>query len=212
MAGGTSTDSQQACHELLLRLAGRLPDQTLWRFRDWLGEGALPTLARTMPRALLKHDIDLEQHEHGLLVEALMPHGADRHQVSSTLGLDEVGDNRYTFTMIEPDRGNTVDTVSVLVNAVLRGRPDVGHVRESWRQGGQGDRPAKRVLLVDAVAGMPRLTGELQRVLRALGDAEPAVEVLPPKFDLPVYHRGALENSCFVCSGSAPTGDRLVPA
>ncbi|OZM73377.1 hypothetical protein CFN78_11085 [Amycolatopsis antarctica] len=208
----TGTDPEQACHELLLRLAGRLPDQTLWRFRDWLGEGALPTLARTMPRALLKHDIDLEQHDHQLLVEALLPHGADRHQVSSTLGIDEVEENRYSFAMTAPDRGNAVDTVGVVVNAVMRGRPEVGEVRETWRESSQAGRPAKRVLLVDAVAGMPRLTGELQRLLRALGDAEPSVEVLPPHIDLPVYHQAALENSRFVCAGAAPAGDRLVPA
>jgi len=205
-------DSELACHVLLLRLAGRLPDQTLWRFRDWLGEGALPTLARTMPRALLKHDIDLEQNEYQLLCDALLPHGADRHQVSSTLGIDEIDEDRYSFAMIAPDRGNAVDTVGVVVNAVMRGRPEVGDVRESWREASQPGRPAKRVLLVDAVAGMPRLTGELQRVLRALGDAEPSVEVLPSNIDLPVYHRAALESSRFVCAGSAPASGRLVSA
>ena len=30
-----------AGHELLVRLAGRLPDDVLWRLRDWLGADAL---------------------------------------------------------------------------------------------------------------------------------------------------------------------------
>ncbi|MFC4002592.1 hypothetical protein ACFS2C_03755 [Prauserella oleivorans] len=207
-------DIEHACHELLLRLAGRMPDRLLWRFRDWLGEGAMGTLARTLPKSLLKHRIDLDQAEYRLLVAALIPHGADWHQVSSTLGVDAQSDNRYTFTSGAPDWVNTVDSVSVVVDATLRGRPDVGEVRESWRHTrGAGDDEAKRVLLVTAVSGLPRLTGELQRVLRVLGEETPCVEVLPGRFDLPAYHREAIANSRFVCVGSVDAGHhRLVPA
>jgi hypothetical protein len=203
-------DIEAACHELLLHLAGRMPDQLLWRYRDWLGEGAMTTLARTLPRTLLKHNIDLDQPEYRLLVAGLVPHGADWHQVSSTLGVDEVPDNRYTFTGGAPDWVNSVDSVSALVHATLRGRPDVGEVRESWRHG-DGSEP-KRVLLITALAGLPRLAGELQRVLRVLGDEEPSVEVMPPRFDLPAYHRAALASSELVCTGAVDTGHRLAAA
>ena len=37
------------CHELLLRLAGRLPDDLLWRFRDWAATDAVVVLARVLP-------------------------------------------------------------------------------------------------------------------------------------------------------------------
>src|SRR4030088_2369536 len=110
-------DIEQASHELLLRLAGRLPDQLLWRFRDWLGEGAMTTLARTLPRSLLKHRIDLDQSEYRLLVAGLIPHGADWHQVSSALGVDEPIETRYTFTTGAPKWANSVDSVSVLLHA-----------------------------------------------------------------------------------------------
>lgn len=118
-------DIEQSCHELLVRLAGRLPDQTLWRLRDWLGEGAMSTLARTLPRSLLKHGIDLNQTEYWLLVAGLIPHGADWHQVSSTLGVDEVSDTRYRFSPSAPEWVNSVDMVSVVLHATLPGRPDV---------------------------------------------------------------------------------------
>ncbi|WP_216213580.1 hypothetical protein [Amycolatopsis aidingensis] len=209
-------DIEQSCHELLLRLAGRLPDQVLWRFRDWLGEGAMGTLARTLPKSLLKHNVDLEQPEYRLLVAGVIPHGADWHQVSSTLGVDDVTENRYTFTSGAPDWVNSVDSVSMLVHATLRGRPDVGEVRESWRHGGAtegaGEREPKRVLLVTALSGVTRLTGELQRVLRVLGDEAPSVEVLPQRLELPDYHRAALADSRLVCVGAVETGHRLVPA
>lgn len=203
-------DIEAACHELLLRLAGRMPDRLLWRYRDWLGEGAMTTLARTLPRTLLKHNIDLDQPEYRLLVAGLVPHGADWHQVSSTLGVDETPENRYTFTGSAPERVNSVDSVSALVHATLRGRPDVGEVRESWRNRDGEDR--KRVLLITATDGLPRLTGELQRVLRVLGDEEPSVEVMPPKFDLPEYHRSALASSELICTGAVDTGHRLAAA
>ena len=202
-------DIEAACHELLLRLAGRLPDQLLWRYRDWLGEGAMTTLARTLPRTLLKHNLDLDQPEYRLLVAGLVPHGADWHQVSSTLGVDDVTENRYTFSGGAPDWVNSVDSVSALVHATLRGRPDVGEVRQSWRH---GDGSPKRVLLITATAGLPRLTGELQRVLRVLGDEEPSVEVMPPRFDLPAYHRAALASSELICTGAVDTGHRLAAA
>ncbi|NKQ55291.1 hypothetical protein HFP15_20605 [Amycolatopsis sp. K13G38] len=202
-------DIEAACHELLLRLAGRMPDQLLWRYRDWLGEGAMTTLARTLPRTLLKHNIDLDQPEYRLLVAGLVPHGADWHQVSSTLGVDEVTENRYTFSGGAPDWVNSVDSVSALVHATLRGRPDVGEVRQSWRH---GDGSPKRVLLITATAGLPRLTGELQRVLRVLGDEEPSVEVMPQRFDLPAYHRAALASSELICTGAVDTGHRLAAA
>ncbi|MFD9888206.1 hypothetical protein [Amycolatopsis sp. NPDC058986] len=206
-------DIEQATHELLLRLAGRLPDQLLWRFRDWLGEGAMGTLARTLPRSLLKHRIDLDQTEYRLLVAGLIPHGADWHQVSSTLGVDDVTETRYTFTQSAPEWVNSVDSVSVLMHATLRGRPDVGEVRQSWRHlDVVGETGTKRVLLVTALSGLPRLTGELQRVLRVLGDEEPSVEVIPPRFDLPGYHRAALASSELVCLGAVGTGNRLVAA
>jgi hypothetical protein len=206
-------DIEQASHELLLRLAGRLPDQLLWRFRDWLGEGAMTTLARTLPRSLLKHRIDLDQSEYRLLVAGLIPHGADWHQVSSTLGVDDVTETRYTFTQGAPKWVNSVDSVSVLLHATLRGRPDVGEVRQSWRHGGAaGEGGTKRVLVVTALSGQPRLTGELQRVLRVLGDEEPSVEVLPPRFDLPDYHRSAVASSELLCVGAVDTGNRLVAA
>lgn len=204
-------ESGQACHELLLRLAGRVPDQLLWRYRDWLGEGAMGTLARVLPRSLLKHDVDLDQHEHRLQVAGLVPHGADWHQVSSTLGVDEITESGYMFTDTAPEGVNSVDPVSAVISAVLRSRRDVGEVRECWRSEGS-DRTAKRVLLVIGLDDLARLTGELQRVLRVLGDEAPSVEVLSPRFEAGEYHRAALANSTRLCVGAADARHRLVAA
>lgn len=209
-------DAEGACHELLLRLAGRLGDELLWRYRDWLSEGALSTLARTLPKSLLKYRIDLDEQEYHLLVAGLVPHGADRNQVSSTLGVDEPAPNGYTFASSAPERVKSVDPVAAILHAALRGRPEVGEVRESWRRTGTGgaadQQDPRRVLLVTATSGHTRLAGELQRVLRVLGDEQPSVEVLPAGLELPGYHRAALAQSELVCVGAVGSAAGLVPA
>ena len=52
--------------------------------------------------------------------------------------------------------------------------------------------------------------GKRGSVLRVLGDEEPSVEVLPPRFELTGYHRAALTSSELVCVGAVDTGNRLV--
>ncbi|QFZ16286.1 hypothetical protein [Saccharothrix syringae] len=195
------------CHELLLRLAGRLPDDVLWRFRDWAATDAVVVLARVLPRTLLHDRIGLTDHEQRLLADALVPHGADRALLSSVKGLDELPDPGYTFSPEFPDRVTMGDSATVVLGATLRGRPGVGEVRSAWRLGGGEPR---RLVLVAATSGCARLAGELQRVLRALGEHDPCVEVLPAGLDLPPYHRAALAVSELVCAGAEADG-HLVP-
>jgi hypothetical protein len=68
------------------------------------------------------------------------------------------------------------------------------------------------VVLVGAVAGWARLTGEVQRVGRALGDHDPCVEVLPVGVELTPYHRAALAAADLVCTGAAVPEGQLLPA
>lgn len=187
------------CHELLLRLAGRLPDEILWRYRDWAASDAYAVLARSLPRTLLHDRIALTDHELGLLHDGLVPYGADPGAISCVKGVDELAHTDYTFTPESPDRVPMGDSATVVLGATLRGRHGVGEVRSCWRVG-QGE--ARRVILVSATTGHARLTGELQRVLRALGEHDPCVEVMASGMDLPPYHRAALTASELVCAGA----------
>jgi hypothetical protein len=193
---GVRDDAELNTHELLLGLAGRLSDTQLWRFRDWLASGGLPVLCRALPRALLHDRIGLTADEHGLLRGI----GADPALTSSVLGIGAVGEPAYTFTGEAPDQAASGDPVGVVLGATLRGRDGLGEVRCAWRHA-PGSTP-RRVVLVTAVADHHRLTGELQRMLRALGEHEPCVEVLPVDFDLPPYHRAALDVSELLCFGA----------
>jgi hypothetical protein len=74
-----------AGHELLLRLAGRFPDELLWRLRDWLAAGDTAALGAVLPRTLLRHRIGLTGHERTLLAEVVGPDAPSRRLVEAVL-------------------------------------------------------------------------------------------------------------------------------
>jgi hypothetical protein len=179
------------CHELLLRLAGRLGDRELWRLRDWLAAGAIDAVARALPLTLLRERVGITPAEFRLISSSLLPAGADPERLNAVSWVDEIGDVDYTFSAESPEWVSMGDSVAVVLMAILRGRPDVVEARSAWRRDRSGSGAATRVVLVTTTGDAARLTGELQRVLRALGTYEPAVEVLPDGLDLPAYHRAA---------------------
>lgn len=189
------------CHELLVRLAGRLPDAELWRFRDWLAGGALNVLAKALPRSLLRARIGLTTGELRLLWSALIPAGGDAAAIGAIVGVDEPADPGYMFTLNAPNRVTPGDSAVVVLGATLRDREGVGEVRFTWRTSHNG--AAKRVLLVIASTDLHRLAGEIQRTLRALGEREPCVEVVSPDMALPPYHQAAKAASELICVGPA---------
>ncbi len=196
--------AESACHELLLRLAGRLPDRQLWRFRDWLAAGALPELSQALPLTLLRERIGLTSAESRILDVSLRPYGADAGLLSSVREIDDVPELDYVFTASSPYPMSLGDSRAVLFDAVLRGRSTVGEVRACWRQSrSDSGLPAKRVLVVSASAEWMNLTGELQRMQRALGEHDPCVEVLPTEMEPPPYHWAAIEASELLCTGAA---------
>ncbi|KAA5835935.1 hypothetical protein ABT337_23910 [Saccharopolyspora hirsuta] len=199
-------ENELLCHELLLRLADRLPDRHLWRFRDWLAGDAAEVIAQVLPGTLVRERIGLEDAEHRLLAEALLPLGADPAVVNAVLPADPDTAPQHAFTAESP--GDPVaDSALLVLGATLRGRPGVREVRSSWRTTG-GAGTAKLVLLVTASADVIGLTGEIQRVLRALGEPEPRVEALPPEQEPTAYHRAALAESALVCAGAEELAGR----
>ena len=189
------TDASASCHELLLKLAGRLPDRQLWRFRDWLAAGALDAVAGALPLTLLRERVAITPQESVLLNAALVDAGADPGHLNAVPWVDELGDLDYTFTSESPEWVSAGDSVAVVLGAVLQGRPELMDVRGSWRRHRSGTGPVSRVVLVTATANCAPLTGELQRVLRALGTYEPGVEVLPDGMAPPPYHQAAITAS-----------------
>ncbi|MDN5858817.1 MAG: hypothetical protein L0H84_09360, partial [Pseudonocardia sp.] len=74
---------EAACHDLLLRLADRLPDELLWRLRDWLASGGRAALAAALPRELLRNRIGLTDAEMELLAASAGAWGASPRLLDS---------------------------------------------------------------------------------------------------------------------------------
>ena len=181
-----SSPSDTACHELLARLAGRLPDRLLWRLREWLATGAHPAVAALLPRALLRNRVGLTDDERDLL-EAAVAERAPRKLLDAVLTVTVPDEPDVTF---HPAPDPDVAALSLL--AVARGESGCVELRQVLRGGG---RHAQRVVLVRAEGPRPWVLGAtLARVLRAHGDPAPCVELLPAG-DCPAYHRAALAGS-----------------
>jgi hypothetical protein len=148
-----------------------------------------------LPLTLLRERVPITVPETYLLTQAVLDAGADPGHLNAMHWVDELPDLDYTFTSESPEWMNAGDSVAVVLGAVLHGRPEVIDVRCSWRRHRSGMGSPSRVVLVTATAECARLTGELQRVLRALGNYEPVVEVLPDGLDLPPYHEAAIAAS-----------------
>jgi len=175
-----------ACHELLVRFAGRLPDRLLWRLREWLAAGAHAAVAALLPRALLRHRVGLTDAERDLL-EAAVAGRAPRKLLDAVLTVTVPDEPDVTFRS-----GQDPDVAALSLLAVARGVDGCVELRQTLRGTG---RHAQRVVLVRADGPRPwALAGTLARLLRAHGDTAPCVEVLPAG-DPPAYHRAALAGS-----------------
>jgi hypothetical protein len=197
-------DTQQRCHELLLRLAGRLPDEHLWRFRDWNAAGSVQALARMLPLTLLRERVGITAAESRMLSAAFGATGVDAGRLTAIPWVDEIDDLGYTFTPESPDRATLGDPVAVVLTAVLHGRSDVISAGMCWRAPRSGRSESQRLVLITASGRHAELTGELQRVLRALGGRAPSVEVVAPGADLTAYHRAAADAAEPLLVGATP--------
>jgi hypothetical protein len=194
-------DPERACHDLLIRLAGRLPDRLLWRLRDWLAADGHAALGRALPKALLRNRIGVTDAERDLMEACLPLWGATQRQLDAVLPAAEPADTTAVFRAeLGPEEvcadlvgpGGWRDSVDLMLTAVVRGQPGAKELRRSWRV--DRSRP-QRVVLAHVTRDLPALTGTLQRVLRAHGDLTPCVEVVSPPLALPPYHRLALRDS-----------------
>lgn len=188
------TSAIPAGHELLLRLAGRFPDELLWRLRDWLAAGPSggDAVGAVLPRALLRHRIGLDDAGRALLGEVVGSGSPSRRLVDAVLPDPAVPE--AAFGPAEPDLG------SWSARSVVAGHPGASGLLVATRGDGA------RVLLVRCAAGPAdapaALTSVLQRLLRVHGERVPRVEVLPDDVEPPAYHRAALAAATTVWTGS----------
>jgi hypothetical protein len=176
------TGEEQA-HELLLRLAGRLPGTLVWRLRDWLATGGHASVAAVLPRELLRRRVGLIDAERDLLVGSAGAWGAKPRLLDAVLPLPAPEEAPVLFA---PDP--VLDAAALTALAIVKSHPGTLELHQA-RRGGQ------RVLVVFGGDAPWLLTGTLQRILRAHGDRTPCVEVLPNPDPPTAYHRAAVSGS-----------------
>ena len=185
----TPASSDAACHDLLVRLAGRLPDRLLWRLREWLATGGQAVVAAMLPRALLRHRVGLTDAERELLEAAVGDRGASRRLLDAILTVGSPDEPGAAFGPAPAE----FDRAALSLLAVARSDEGCVELRQALRADG---RRAQRVVLVRTAGERPwALSGTLARLLRAHGDPAPCVEVLPAAGDPSAYHRAALDAS-----------------
>ncbi|MBW0106365.1 hypothetical protein [Pseudonocardia sp. KRD291] len=200
----------EAGHELLVRLAGRLPDDLLWRLRDWLAAGARDSVDAVLPRALLRHRLGLTDHERDLLARCVDERSRSRRLVDAILPIAELDEPCTAFAA-----GHGLpDLAALSATSVVAGHPGVEELRQSLRgyreerrRNEHGHRGEQRVLLVLGADRPWELTATLQRLLRVHGDRTPCVEVLPLEMDVPAYHQAAFVGSVTLWAAPAHPAD-----
>ncbi|WP_238012838.1 hypothetical protein KZZ52_15305 [Dactylosporangium sp. AC04546] len=203
-----------ACHWMLLRLSGELPDDLATQCRAWLARGRELDLGRAVARAVLAQRTPLTGPDLGLLAELLVEAGMDASALSmvDVASLDQVP--RYGFVssraMIEGILGGDVgagppampagqgqeqveDVVESGALAAVAGEPGALALWRSWRFPSDGAPwpPPKRVFVVevDEAADPVGITDRVQGAVAAAGEAAPQVEVYPRRAELPGYQR-----------------------
>ncbi|TDE51556.1 hypothetical protein E1295_18300 [Nonomuraea mesophila] len=202
-------------HRMLLRLAGRLPDELITRTRTMLAEGDLAYLPDTVTIAAVEAGIPLTAEESAVMREVFAalglegaPTGADEVTLTTTTpatghtfspdsgrsprvpaGLDLTDGVPDELADLEDD---LFDLTDHLVVDALSGHAGVAAVRRAWRDGPGG---VRRVHLVEVDPGVPawEVALEGQAESSQMDESDPQVEVYWTGDDLPPYHRAAIE-------------------
>lgn len=200
MTSDQTAGAEAACHDLLLRLADRLPDELLWRLRDWLAAGGHAALAATLPRELLRHRIGLTDPERELLGASAGTWGAAPRLLDSILPA-VASPATPAFDNEESGVDTALDAAALSVLAVVRDHPGVTELQQAWRAGPHG---RQRIVTVHGGDQPWVLAATVQRLLRSHGDRTPCVEVLPPHDEPSPYHRAAIIGGTTLWRSSAP--------
>ena len=136
--------AEEQAHELLLRLAGRLPGTLVWRLREWLAAGGQSSVAAVLPRELLRRRVGLTDEERELLIGSAGAWGAKPRLLDAVLPLPAPEEAPVLFA---PDP--VLDAAALTALAIVKSHPGTLELHQA-RRGGQ------RVLVVfggdDAVA------------------------------------------------------------
>jgi hypothetical protein len=206
-----------AFHQLLLRLAGWVPDELLCAARDQLVRGATGDVAAMIGYAAQTMRIPLADPDVELLW-ATLGSVAPIVRVGARPGVPPVvfsaGPPPATAASpAPPDGGDGLDDIDrVCADVVeLESEGTAGAVWRVWRSPDRptGWPPPRRVVLVQAAADgdlLALIAARLQEVLAQSGEYTPQVEVFADAALLPPYQRAALASAELIWAGRSGVG------
>jgi hypothetical protein len=226
---GIQRERVEACHWLLLRLAGSVADDLISQCRRWLGEGRTSDVGRTVTYAVLSHHIPLSDPEIDLLAELLGAAGLDNSALSMVDVLDNESMPKYAFAACRKDvgRGSGLgaaddrpaapvtqaapdDDVDRAILAVMDPSTPIRALWRVWRFPGDGAPwpPPRRVYVVevDRFTVLAAIAAWLQDAVTGAGETDPQVEVYPVHGSLPSYQRLARANGALIWARESDRG------
>jgi hypothetical protein len=189
------TAAALACHGMLLRLAGNVPDELLTRCRDWLAEGRLAEVAYAVTDAVLGHNVSVAADDLALLGRLLAASGADPGILTGVQPTSYETLPAFRFAPNLPEEFEDVDVqaaqrLAMTAAGLVSGIAAAHGIWQAWRLPlHAAPWPPRQVFVVevDPDANLPALTGVLQEVLTASGAWAPQVEVYPLGAEPPRY-------------------------
>jgi hypothetical protein len=221
-----------ACHRLLLRLAGTVPDDLTCQCRRWLAEDRTSDVGRSIAYAVLSQHVRLTDAEIDLLAELLGAAALDTSALSMVEVLDSEPLPKHAFapSRADADRGTQLgaaddrpgppalaaepdDDVDRAMLARMDAEPLIRALWRVWRFPGDGapwPRP-RRVYVVetDQDAELAGIAARLQAVAASAGETAPQVEVYPVHAALPGYQRLARAYGALIWARDPDPGLRL---
>lgn len=221
-----------ACHWLLLRLAGWVPDDLITRCRSWLAADRDLDVARAVTFALLVQSMPLPEPDLDLLGELLVEAGLDPSVLDLVTVADDDAMPIYRFvadrkdveavarrTEVPEDRPQALievcpaaDVVDAAVVTAAEAAPAILALWRAWRlpEGGSPWPPPRRVFVVEiATNEQVEVANVLQQTLVSAGETDPQVEVYQTGADVPTYQNLARANGALLWARTAEPAVRV---
>lgn len=199
-----SRDVTEVFHEMLLRLAGKLPDDLTAAARGWLGQSDLAAVASAITSAVVTYRIPILDSDLVALAAAFGDISAGEQPATTGIELQawldrvelgttvEAAPSKFVPTLADSSEG--LDAVDRAALEAVTAEAGARGLWRAWRQAPLGSPwpPPRRVFVVEiaaALAGLPAVTARIQQRMVAAGEEAPQVEVYPVGTGLPLPYQ-----------------------
>ncbi|MGW3471499.1 hypothetical protein ACWDKQ_24265 [Saccharopolyspora sp. NPDC000995] len=201
MTYAASTVERNDLYELLLRLAGRVPDDGLAIMRTCLADGEEDQVTALLVTAVTTRGLALVQHEVEVIRTLAAQHGVRTAELEKAAILTELPPPAFEFTTPPIEQDGMDEQDAIVVEAASR----VGGLQGLWRAVRRSVGSDVRLYLgeVEPSSDVVELAAESQHSLVESG-VEPRIELFTEGTELAPYHEAALTNAELVWTAAPP--------